>query len=209
MGRRIKEEPEIHQKRIAAAAKILFQQQGMDLVRMDEIAEQAGYSKATLYVYFNDKQHVVQYITLESMKVLYQYLHTAISSSDLFKEQYMALWFSLYDFHQKEPLYFTLALGHVQFQNLQTAYTIAYELYIEGEKMMGDLSEFINLGISKGLLRENLHVPATVFFFWASISGTIQMAIHKQEYIQAELGLTMNSFITYSADVLYQSIMKG
>ena len=67
MARRKKEEPIVHQNRIAEKAMMLFAQKGIDNTKMDEIAAAAGYGKATLYVYFNNKEDIVSFIALESM----------------------------------------------------------------------------------------------------------------------------------------------
>lgn len=59
MGRRKKEAPEIHRETISFAAEHLFLQKGIEVITMDEIAKEAGYSKATLYVYFKNKEEIV------------------------------------------------------------------------------------------------------------------------------------------------------
>ena len=56
MGRRKKEPRSVHRAKIAAAASELFLKRGTAAVTMDEIARAAGYSKATLYVYFENKE---------------------------------------------------------------------------------------------------------------------------------------------------------
>ena len=50
MGRRKKEPKSVHRKTIAAAASRLFQEKGVSATSMDDIAKEAGYSKATLYI---------------------------------------------------------------------------------------------------------------------------------------------------------------
>ena len=64
MARRIKEEPGVHRSRIAMAAGKLFEAKGIKTTTMDEIAKEAGYSKATLYVYFQNKEEIVGYLVL-------------------------------------------------------------------------------------------------------------------------------------------------
>ena len=54
MGRRKKEPRSVHRENIASAASSLFMEKGIRLVSMDDIAKAAGYSKATLYVYFEN-----------------------------------------------------------------------------------------------------------------------------------------------------------
>jgi len=47
---------------IAAAAVSVFSRKGYRLTQMDEIAHEAGVSKATLYYYFKSKIHLFQYV---------------------------------------------------------------------------------------------------------------------------------------------------
>ena len=70
MGRRKKEPPSVHRSQIAQAASALFLEKGTAAVSMDDIAKAAGYSKATLYVYFENKDEIVSALTLDSMKKL-------------------------------------------------------------------------------------------------------------------------------------------
>lgn len=55
MARRIKEAASVHRQRIGQAAGSLFEKKGIEIVSMDMIAKESGYSKATLYVYFKSK----------------------------------------------------------------------------------------------------------------------------------------------------------
>ena len=55
MGRRIKEPGQVHLEKIASAAERLFFCHGIESTSMNQIADAAGYSKATLYVYFANK----------------------------------------------------------------------------------------------------------------------------------------------------------
>ena len=59
MARRKKEPRAVHRQNIATAAEELFTKKGIEATSMDEIAQKAGYSKATLYVYFQNKEEIV------------------------------------------------------------------------------------------------------------------------------------------------------
>ena len=71
MGRRKKEPKSVHRENIASAASALFMEKGIAATSMDDIAKAAGYSKATLYVYFENKEEIVGILVLNSMKKLY------------------------------------------------------------------------------------------------------------------------------------------
>ena len=89
MARRIKEEPGVHRSRIAMAAGKLFEAKGIKTTTMDEIAKEAGYSKATLYVYFQNKEEIVGYLVLHSMIRLKEYLTSALESRKNINEKYL------------------------------------------------------------------------------------------------------------------------
>ena len=79
MGRRKKEPESVHRGSIAAAAERLFAEKGIEQTTMDDIARQAGYSKATLYVYFKNKEAIVAALVLESMTKLHACIHEALA----------------------------------------------------------------------------------------------------------------------------------
>ncbi len=66
MARRKKEPKSVHREKIASAASVLFMERGIEATSMDDIAKAAGYSKATLYVYFENKEEIVGILVLDS-----------------------------------------------------------------------------------------------------------------------------------------------
>ena len=61
---------EFHRGSILAAAERLFAEKGTDKTTMDDIAREAEYSKATLYVYFQSKEEIINAILLSGMVLL-------------------------------------------------------------------------------------------------------------------------------------------
>lgn len=51
---------EFHRGSILAAAERLFAEKGTEKTTMDDIAREAEYSKATLYVYFQSKEEIIK-----------------------------------------------------------------------------------------------------------------------------------------------------
>ena len=82
MGRRKKEPKSAHREKIASAASALFMEKGIAATSMDDIAKAAGYSKATLYVYFENKEEIVSILVLDSMKKLYGYIASALAHKE-------------------------------------------------------------------------------------------------------------------------------
>ena len=46
----------------------------------------------------------------------------------------------------------------------------------------------------------------TIFNFWGMLSGIIQLAVNKEEYIKKSMGLSKKQFLEYGFSMLYYSI---
>ena len=62
MARRKKEPQSVHRKNISIVAEKLFMEKGINNTSMNDIARESGYSKATLYVYFKNKEELVGFL---------------------------------------------------------------------------------------------------------------------------------------------------
>jgi AcrR family transcriptional regulator len=107
-GRRKKEPVEVHRNKIASSAEKLFRVKGIEGTTMDEVAAEAGYSKATLYVYFKNKQDIVHVLALRGMTMLHTRICTVIASCTGTEAQYMALCTELVRYQEQFPFYFTI-----------------------------------------------------------------------------------------------------
>lgn len=72
MARRKKEPKSVHRENIAAAASALFMEKGIMATSINDIAKATEYSEATLYVYFENKEEIIGFSVLDSMKRLYR-----------------------------------------------------------------------------------------------------------------------------------------
>ena len=181
MGRRKKEPKSTHREKIAAAASTLFMQKGITATSMDDIAKAAGYSKATLYVYFKNKEEIIGILVLDSM-VQYQ---------------------------EAFPFYFKMVLDNINidFEN-NDCLPEEKETYQIGEKINDKLKDFLISGMENGDLREDLKIIPTIFTFWGMLSGLIQLATNKENYIQSTMNLSKKQFLDCGFQMLYQSIAK-
>ena len=210
MGRRKKEPKSVHREKIAAAASALFTEKGIAATSMDDIAKTAGYSKATLYVYFENKEEIIGILVLNSMKKLYDYITSALEQHETTKEKYDYICRGLILYQEEFPFYFKMVLDkiNIDFENQDYFYE-EKETYLVGEEINEKLKEFIISGIEKGDLRDNLEIMPTIFNFWGMLSGIIQLAVNKEEYIKKTMGLSKNQFLEQGFQMLYCSIARG
>lgn len=210
MGRRKKEEPNFHRNCIANTARQLFLEKGISSTTMDDIAKTAKYSKATIYVYFKNKEEIIGTLTLGSMTLLHNKISLGIASSDKTIERYKAICNELIAYQQEFPLYFELVLEEINIDfDASSALPVEQEIFKVGELIAAEIAAFLEKGISDNVLREDLSIPQTVFLFWASLSGIIKMAEKKKQYIEKIVGITKQQFLNDSFDTLFRSIRKN
>ncbi len=209
MGRRKKEPRSVHRENIASAASVLFMEKGIMATSMSDIAKAAGYSKATLYVYFENKEEIVGLLVLESMKKLYGYIVDALEEQKTTRARYDMICKGLIQYQEEFPFYFKMVLDkiNVDFKD-QDYLPEEKDTYQIGEEINEKMKEFLVEGIQKDDLREDLKIMPTIFQFWGMLSGLIQFAANKEEYIRISMRLSKNEFLEDGFGMLYYSIEK-
>lgn len=210
MGRRKKEPKSVHRENIASAASMLFMEKGIKATSMDDIAKAAGYSKATLYVYFENKEEIVSLLVLDSIKKLYGYIASALEQQEATKTRYDFICRGLVQYQEEFPFYFKMIVEkiNIDFES-QDYLPEEKETYLVGEKINEKLKDFLISGMEKGDLREDLKIMPAIFNFWGMLSGLIQLAANKEEYIKNAMDLSKAQFLEYGFHMLYGSIANG
>lgn len=207
MARRKKEPQSTHRKNISMVAERLFREKGIENTSMNEISKEAGYSKATLYVYFKNKEELIGFLVLESMQKLYEYISQALENSCDIRKQYQEICHALVQYQEEYPFYFEMVLKAINIDFEATDFLPEEkETFQIGEQINTLLVQFLQNGISSGQIRQDIEILPTIFSFWGMLSGLIQMATNKEEYIGQQIGMRKEEFLSYGFDTLYRSI---
>lgn len=207
MARRKKEPESSHRENIAGAAERLFARGGIEAATMNDIAREAGYSKATLYVYFTDKEEIVSFLVLKSMKTLYSHISEAVEGQAPTKDTYRNICRALVNYQEEYPFYFVLALGeiNVNFEK-ENNLPLEKETFEVGEQINHKIAEFIHWGIKTGEIQQDTPVLQTTFLFWAALTGLIQMSVNKEAYLKKAVNVSRQQFLEDSFERLYRLI---
>ena len=207
MGRRKKEPRSVHRENIVSAASTLFMERGIAATSMDDIAKAAGYSKATLYVYFENKEEIVGILVLNSMKKLYDYISSALIQHETTKARYDFICCGLVQYQEEFPFYFKMVLDKINIDFESKEYLPEErETYQIGEEINEKIKNFLLSGMEKGDLRNDLDIMPAIFNFWGMLSGIIQLAANKEEYLKKSMGLSKIKFLEYGFSLVYHSI---
>ncbi|HSV56962.1 MAG TPA: helix-turn-helix domain-containing protein, partial [Magnetospirillaceae bacterium] len=90
-------EKEERRSLILAKARDLILEHGIDSISMQNIANAAELSKATLYLYFQNKEAILEDILAESMDAFVVYVHSRIRPEDTGLGALRTLWASFLD----------------------------------------------------------------------------------------------------------------
>ena len=81
ISKRQTEERKVRQERILTGALEAFKIHGLENATMEEIANEAGFGKATLYYYFRSKEEVFSAILINGWQMLWISLEPVISTN--------------------------------------------------------------------------------------------------------------------------------
>ncbi|MCI6345951.1 MAG: TetR/AcrR family transcriptional regulator [Succinivibrio sp.] len=207
MARRKKEPQSVHRKAIAFVAQDLFLQKGIERTSMDDIAKSSGYSKATLYVYFKSKEILVSYLVLQSMQTLYNFISKALQDNENCKDRFFGICNSLYEYHKLYPLYFSLVHKTIRFdEKCDNFLPEEKETFEVGEKINAMVYGFIDSGIKNGDFSSDLKIKPTIFTIWGMVSGLIELASNKEEYLKTIIEVDKNDFLQKGFALIFDSI---
>jgi AcrR family transcriptional regulator len=193
---------EFHRSTIQDAAEKLFLKKGIEATSLDEIAKTAGYSKATLYVYFKGKADIWNNILLSAMKMLQANVKAAVLADCGAIEKYFALCDAIVGFADEYPLYFESLLGVILLENGETG----RQIFEVGEEITDMVGQLIAQGVTEGVVRSDVQFPNITIMFWACISGMIRMSNQKEIYFSKKTGYEKKELLRYGFETLLRSI---
>lgn len=151
---------------------------------MDDIARAAGYSKATLYVYFTNKEEIISLLALESMEKLRASLAAALEEGETTWAQYQRMCQSLTQYQRTYPFYFQMALDklNIDFTSPQALPEEAETYRWGGHQPAG--AAFLQEGMSPGGPAPGPTYPAHHLPLLGHSVGALQLADKKGDYLQ-------------------------
>ena len=208
IGNKKEELTKFHRNCISTAAERLFLEKGFEKTTMDDISKEADYSKATIYVYFKNKDEIYNMIVYKSMRMLQERIKKAISQNENLLERYFGICNELACYQEDYPLYFESSVGEINVDiELEETPQVFHDIFIVGEEINEDIGTFLLEGINQGIVRSDIQIPQTAFMFWASIAGMIRMTGQKQKFIKKTMDISKNELLQYGFETLLRSIL--
>jgi AcrR family transcriptional regulator len=181
---------------IAQAAKEIFAERGYQRATLEEIAQRAGISKATIYLYYRNKDdlflHVVEELVNTAMAAAAQ--EAATTKPPL--EKLYGMVRSKVEFYEHEREFFRIYLNEKQGQEVAPKdphKKALREMYLQGvETMAGVVQEGIDAGVLRPMEGRRL-----AFFLQEMISNVLEQRIQGQidTSMEEDLDLVLSLFL--------------
>jgi TetR/AcrR family transcriptional regulator len=172
-------EKEQRRQQILEAGKNAFLKYGYENTTMEHIANECEMSRATIYLYFKNKEDLIQSIIIYSLDILYKMMSESINTTDEPEQKLMAMGYAYLEFYKKHRGYFKILNymedhGSKTMQNMECAtsiidksekvWNLAVGVYDEGKKL--------------GIFNKEINSYQLAIMIWAASNGIIQLMDH-------------------------------
>ena len=193
-------EKEREQRRIFIldAAEELFLAKGFSRVSMDDIAKKVGMNKATIYIYFEDKDSLFFGITLRKMRERLKKIGDSANLKGSGRERVRNMITAGFAYSQENPEFFQLfsTAGPERFNNTDNPLAkVIIEILLKEVHL---IQEALNEGITDGSVRDDLD-PREMAGYISVMCGSIGSMDSGWRALLAPEGI---GYQQYSADFL-------
>ncbi|NHJ06278.1 MAG: TetR/AcrR family transcriptional regulator [Candidatus Heimdallarchaeota archaeon] len=207
-SRREREKLKRHNDIIEAAQKRFFEK-GYDEVSMDEIAGDLELSKATLYLYFKNKQSLYFAVVIKGMIILRDTFKIAVEKESTGLKKILGIAQSFFEYMQLYSNYYLLNLSArgKRFANMLYNNEIDNAEFYLGltVELLNLLKDVVSIGVEDGTLRKDLDPLQTTMFLGVAIEAAVQVTPEYQILLQ-QFNLTKEGYFQHSINVLLQGI---
>lgn len=224
-------EKERRKKEILDAAESLFFTHDYEDVSMDSIARDVELNKATLYLYFKNKESLFYSVVLRGVRILNEIVKKAIQRPTTGIEMFWNIWTANIQFRRQYPEYFKIYTffksGHFQFDTISNLNLNQYHAlgFIDFEKIgFGDddsLKEIIQTrldlllttrdsitrGIADGTIRGGINALETAVLMNIMMDN-ISNVQQDHRMVLASTGIDEEQFIN-DAQKLVEMMLSG
>ena len=198
---------EFRRHQIMDAAKLTFAQKGFSGATIENIAEAADFSPATIYLYFKNKDELYASLSLKMLNVLVEKIEFIGDQENLNPtEKIKALPQALYQLYETDPL----NVNHLlRYQSTQALLNLSPELTSQikaaAQKYINAMVKIFEEGVRKGVFQD-CHPVAFADIVWSIFAGLVLWEDTKKGFDPRKDFLKPTLQLAY--DIISQGIKK-
>lgn len=175
---------------ILKAAKRLISKHGVEGMSMNELADSTELNKATLYLYFSDKDDLIDTIVYEGLLLLEKKYEEMDRMALSGLESVVHLARATFAFYREHPVYF-YTMNHQERRKVsaRTGTPIAEKGNEAASKVFERIGAQIRKGIADGSIREEIDINVFLALLFAHMYGIMHFMFSKEDVYKDVLGL--------------------
>jgi len=206
--RKEREKEQRRQEIISAAEKIFFKK-GIDNSTMDDVAEQAELSKATLYLYFSSKDEIYSAIFSKSQEKLFKIIQDATDQQNDIREKITVFISTFIAFQKKNPDYFEaffyFLTRDIKF-NEKDCY--AEERKNSGKEFLSDWAKLVQKGKKEKLIREDLNAIPVAIILWMQLIGFLKIYPKLSKILEKDFDVNEDQIFKEYFELIFNGMIR-
>jgi AcrR family transcriptional regulator len=193
---RKKRERQERRNAILDAAELLVEKQGLESIRMDDIAAQADVSKGTLYLYFKNKVEIALALHNRGVRVLHQELSGEMVKEGSGLQLLQRMNHSFLRFAREHPHFFKSvvyieSIGLQAIKELKETETMN-EIQQLDQSLFNYVRRAVQIGIQDGSIDSSFDPNQISFQIMAATRGLLQQIIFRDQGLLMTAGQEFN-----------------
>lgn len=174
-------EKELRRRKILEAAEKLFSgKKGMEAT-MDDLAEKTELGKGTLYLYFPNKESILQVLAEKGINLLRKRITGGLDDSKTGIEQIADNGDTFVKFLKEKPFYASLIL---RFEKTVIFDPVTQSKMLLIEPILDILNKILEKGKKDGTLRNDIGTKELVAILWSQMLGILNTLSGRKEILQ-------------------------
>ena len=193
----------LHRENIVRAAAALFAQKGFDASSIDDIAQESGYSRRTIYIYGKSKENLLCLAIVQELRTLRDGLRRTQEISGFFA-QYDAICAELLAFHRRCPLSTSVVRKSAVSDNPLPAEQLILSL---GTEINALLADFLAQGQREGLVRPDVFPVLDAQLFTTALEAQFSLWDARKDYLISVFSLDEKAFLARVREQLLRGLL--
>lgn len=195
---------EIIRQSILTAAADLFEQNGFENTKVNDIAAKADLSKATFYAYFKSKEVLLDTLLLNLLRNIIRRIKELIDRKMGKENCFIAVCNMFVEVSKKNPVCYNRMLQYFGVPYNDKTPQLYKDILKEAQNLSDTLYHAMKENGLTKLFTTNTPQQA-VFYLWISVTGIISIIQKKGALLNALYGLNEEEFLSFAFKQLYLS----
>jgi AcrR family transcriptional regulator len=200
-------EKEARREEIVQAAIRVFNAKGLQDATMEEIAETAELSKATIYLYYKSKEDLYLEYMLHGMKKLHRMMRETIEKKTSFIAKVDAMGTVYTDFFEKDiKLFRSMNFYSHAFFHSQVSPEIKEMCQLENESIWDFMNGVFKKGVEEGLMKPDIKPEEATVMLWSNANAILVRIDNENQYWSMR-GIDLQRVLNLSGFMLFTGML--